>query len=154
MQNVFVGIKKKINNIFLGNSNKISIDPYLSENFCWANQTFLIQQTFFWVFGAKANRTTKMGAERGKESAEKIHLYQIKEYFNFYFGMIWNRFHFWLLYIILLYLWVFVSRNAKHRIYPLLYIYLCFTSFKLSIPSEHLNYTYKFHNYLLEEQIS
>ena len=43
MQNFFVGIakEKKINNIFLVNSNKISIDPYLNEIFCWANQIFV-----------------------------------------------------------------------------------------------------------------
>ena len=41
MQNFFVGIAKKINNIFLVDSNKISIGPYLNENLCWANQIFI-----------------------------------------------------------------------------------------------------------------
>ena len=41
MQKFFVGIAKKINNIFMVNSNKISIDPYLIKKLCWANQIFV-----------------------------------------------------------------------------------------------------------------
>ena len=41
MQNFFFGIAKKINNTFLVISNKISIDTYLNEKFCWANQIFV-----------------------------------------------------------------------------------------------------------------
>ena len=38
MQNFFLGIAKKFNNTFVVNSNKMSIDPYLNEKLCWANQ--------------------------------------------------------------------------------------------------------------------
>ena len=34
-------LQKKINNIFLINLNKISIDSYLNEKLRWANQTFV-----------------------------------------------------------------------------------------------------------------
>ena len=47
MQIFFVGIAKKINSIFLVNSNKISIDPYLNENFCWVNQIFVVSTKHF-----------------------------------------------------------------------------------------------------------
>ena len=33
--------KKKINNIFLVNSNKIFIGSYLNEKLCWTNQIFV-----------------------------------------------------------------------------------------------------------------
>ena len=33
--------KKKINNIILIVSNKISIDPHLNEKLCWDNQIFV-----------------------------------------------------------------------------------------------------------------
>ena len=55
----FGGIAKKINNMFLVNSNKISIGPYLNEKLCWANQIFVDstkhfsgcnQPTTFFVF--------------------------------------------------------------------------------------------------------
>ena len=41
MQNFFVGIAKKINNILLVNSSKIFIGPYLNEKLCWENQIFV-----------------------------------------------------------------------------------------------------------------
>ena len=41
MQNFSVGNAKKINNIFLVNSNKIFTGPYLNEKRCWANQIFV-----------------------------------------------------------------------------------------------------------------
>ena len=41
MQNFLVRIAKKINNIFWGNSNEISIGPHLNEKLCWANQIFV-----------------------------------------------------------------------------------------------------------------
>ena len=44
---IFVGIAKKINNIFLINSNKISFDPYLKENYCWTNQIFVDSSEHF-----------------------------------------------------------------------------------------------------------
>ena len=47
MQNFFVGNAKRINNIFLVNSNKISISPYLNEKFCWANQIFVDSTNLF-----------------------------------------------------------------------------------------------------------
>ena len=39
--------KKKINNIFLVDSNEISIGPYLNEKLCWANQIFVDSTTHF-----------------------------------------------------------------------------------------------------------
>ena len=47
--------KKKINTIFLVNSNKISIDLYLNEKFCWANQIFVCSSKHFFgcSFGGK-----------------------------------------------------------------------------------------------------
>ena len=47
MQNFFVGIAKKINNIFVVNSYKISIDPYLNEKLCWASQSFVDSTKYF-----------------------------------------------------------------------------------------------------------
>ena len=47
MQNFFVGNAKKINNIFLVNSNKISNGPYLNEKRCWAKQIFVDSTNYF-----------------------------------------------------------------------------------------------------------
>ena len=41
MQNVFVGIGGKNSTAFFVNSSNISIDPYLNEKFCWANQIYV-----------------------------------------------------------------------------------------------------------------
>ena len=56
MEKNFVRIAKKINNIFMVNSNKISIDPYLKEKLCWANQIFVDSTKIF------------LGVERNKVS--------------------------------------------------------------------------------------
>ena len=47
MQKCFVGIAKKISNIFLVNASEISIGPYLNEKLCWANQIFVDSTQYF-----------------------------------------------------------------------------------------------------------
>ena len=60
MQNFFAGMGKKINNIFFVNSNEISIDPFLKEKFCWANQIFVDSTNLFPSAKAKEHPITSL----------------------------------------------------------------------------------------------